>query len=138
MAEAQFSREWRERIVAAVPPPEETLDLIEWEAGLPTGTGTIAGEYDRGGVELHLSGDASELLEALERLRDGFMPDSSSSPAAPDDGDQDEPDSWCRVMPTRRCPAVYGGVCGERPCARYETDSEAPWRSPDEPDTADA
>jgi hypothetical protein len=33
----------------------------------------------------------------------------------------------CHKMPTRHCPAVYQDVCGARPCARFESDSPAPW-----------
>lgn len=33
----------------------------------------------------------------------------------------------CRVMPTRHCPDSYGDVCGDRPCARYESEDETPW-----------
>lgn len=32
-------------------------------------------------------------------------------------------------MPTRGCPPSYGGECGERPCARYESEDETPWRA---------
>lgn len=35
----------------------------------------------------------------------------------------------CREMETRHCPAVYGDVCGERPCARFESEDETPWLS---------
>lgn len=38
-----------------------------------------------------------------------------------------EPVHPCRVMLTRHCPAVYEGVCGDRPCARFESDDETPW-----------
>lgn len=38
-----------------------------------------------------------------------------------------EPLHPCRVMFTRHCPAVYDGVCGDRPCARYESEDAAPW-----------
>lgn len=38
-----------------------------------------------------------------------------------------EPMHPCRVMPTRRCPDVYNDVCGDRPCARFESDDETPW-----------
>lgn len=38
-----------------------------------------------------------------------------------------KPRDPCREMPTRHCPAVYGEPCGERPCARYHSDDEAPW-----------
>lgn len=38
-----------------------------------------------------------------------------------------EPVYPCREMPTRHCPAVYVGVCGDRPCARFESDDETPW-----------
>lgn len=38
-----------------------------------------------------------------------------------------DPDG-CREMLTRRCPASYGPAgCGERPCARFESDDETPW-----------
>jgi len=34
----------------------------------------------------------------------------------------------CRVMPTRACPVVFAGVCGDdRPCARFESEDETPW-----------
>jgi hypothetical protein len=33
----------------------------------------------------------------------------------------------CRVMLTRRCPPRYHGPCGERPCARFESDDLSPW-----------
>jgi len=40
-----------------------------------------------------------------------------------------EPVYPCRVMPTRHCPAVYGGTCNDRfkPCARFESEDETPW-----------
>ena len=33
----------------------------------------------------------------------------------------------CRQMPTRHCPAIYQDICGDRPCARYESRDETPW-----------
>lgn len=39
------------------------------------------------------------------------------------------PTHSCRQMPTRNCPAAYGAVCGDRPCARFESDDETPWLS---------
>lgn len=40
-----------------------------------------------------------------------------------------EPVHPCREMPTRHCPAVYKDVCGSsRPCARFESWDETPWR----------
>lgn len=38
-----------------------------------------------------------------------------------------EPVHPCRKMFTRHCPAVYAGLCGDRPCARFESDDETPW-----------
>jgi len=38
-----------------------------------------------------------------------------------------EPEHPCRVMPTRACPRSYAGQCGDRPCARFESDDETPW-----------
>lgn len=39
-----------------------------------------------------------------------------------------EPVFPCREMPTRHCPAVYGDVCGDRPCARFDSNDPTPWR----------
>ena len=34
----------------------------------------------------------------------------------------------CQKMPTRACPVVYGETgCGDRPCARFQSDNEAVW-----------
>lgn len=38
-----------------------------------------------------------------------------------------EPEFPCRIMETRSCPDIYMGICGERPCARYESDHPEPW-----------
>ncbi len=38
-----------------------------------------------------------------------------------------DPEHPCRIMPTRRCPPPYDGVCGDRPCARFESDDLSPW-----------
>lgn len=38
-----------------------------------------------------------------------------------------EPRYPCREMPTRHCPVSYDNVCGDRPCARFESSDEAPW-----------
>lgn len=40
-----------------------------------------------------------------------------------------EPVHPCREMPTRHCPAAYRDVCGARPCARYESELDEPWRA---------
>jgi len=40
---------------------------------------------------------------------------------------QFEPAHPCRQMPTRHCPASYGTVCGDRPCARHESEDPTPW-----------
>ncbi len=37
------------------------------------------------------------------------------------------PEFPCRDMPTRRCPTVYNGLCGPRPCARYGSKDPGPW-----------
>lgn len=50
------------------------------------------------------------------------MPDLT--PEFLDDGKPLHP---CIGVPTRHCPAVYGDVCGDRPCARFESDDEAVW-----------
>jgi hypothetical protein len=33
----------------------------------------------------------------------------------------------CREMETRHCPLSFNGPCGEKPCARFESDDETPW-----------
>lgn len=33
----------------------------------------------------------------------------------------------CRRMVTRHCPTVYEAECGDRPCARFESDDTTPW-----------
>lgn len=38
-----------------------------------------------------------------------------------------EPEHPCRVMETRPCPTDYAGTCGDRPCARFESDDPTPW-----------
>jgi|1185.fasta_scaffold14509_1 hypothetical protein len=40
---------------------------------------------------------------------------------------QFEPEHPCREMVTRHCPAVHEGVCGGRPCARFESEDPTPW-----------
>lgn len=37
----------------------------------------------------------------------------------------------CRVMSTRTCPPIYDRACGDLPCARFESDDEAPWQLSD-------
>ncbi|WP_330349251.1 hypothetical protein [Streptomyces sp. NBC_00582] len=36
-------------------------------------------------------------------------------------------DAMCRVMETRTCPPSYYGPCGDRPCARFESNDPTPW-----------
>lgn len=36
-------------------------------------------------------------------------------------------DVTCSRMETRTCPPSYGRPCGERPCARFESDDPGPW-----------
>jgi hypothetical protein len=34
----------------------------------------------------------------------------------------------CTILPTRKCPKSYGDEgCGDRLCARFESDDETPW-----------
>ncbi|WP_314411406.1 hypothetical protein [Streptomyces sp. DSM 40484] len=44
----------------------------------------------------------------------------------------------CRVMETRTCPESYNGPCGERPCARFESDDPTPWLAPSDTPAPDA
>lgn len=50
-----------------------------------------------------------------------------SSPTRPEYYEPFRPRYPCRFMETRHCPAIYGDVCGDLPCARYENDDETPW-----------
>lgn len=38
-----------------------------------------------------------------------------------------EPEFPCREQETRHCPKIYNDVCGDRPCARFESDDDTPW-----------
>lgn len=46
---------------------------------------------------------------------------------APPPADDAPSDAACRRMETRTCPKSYNGPCGDRPCARFESDAPAPW-----------
>lgn len=49
----------------------------------------------------------------------------------PANADEAEPpEAVCRRMETRTCPPSYNGPCGDRPCARFESDDETPWLDP--------
>lgn len=52
--------------------------------------------------------------------RDLSVPEQASA------ADED-PDATCRLMVTRTCPPSYRGPCGDRPCARIESDDPTPW-----------
>ena len=55
------------------------------------------------------------------------------------DGRNDDwqpPANACRREITRTCPRSYEGVCGDRPCARFESKDEAPWQADLEHDRA--
>lgn len=41
--------------------------------------------------------------------------------------DDPEDTAECRIMPTRTCPEAYDDGCGERPCARFESNDPTPW-----------
>lgn len=73
-------------------------------------------------------------VENLRRPRrtggDGWQPvllDVSRDPQRHPRGPDGRYVATCREMPTRRCPAAYGGPCGDRPCARFESEDPAVW-----------
>lgn len=77
-------------------------------------------------------GDLPELAANLRWYADDF----ERRRAAALEGDQPlrppysgpmQPVHPCRQIPTRHCPAVYGAECGDRPCARFESEDETPW-----------
>jgi hypothetical protein len=41
--------------------------------------------------------------------------------------DRFEPVHPCRILETRACPSVYNDVCGDNPCARFESDDVDVW-----------
>ncbi|MEV5953748.1 hypothetical protein AB0M11_08215 [Streptomyces sp. NPDC051987] len=47
------------------------------------------------------------------------------------------PRAACRRMETRTCPDSYNGPCGDRPCARFESDDPRPWLDTAEAPAAD-
>jgi len=63
--------------------------------------------------------------EVRARLDDLYGPNPDRL-LAPMNGPMD-PVHPCRLLSTRHCPAIYEDVCGDRPCARYESNDEAPW-----------
>ncbi|MFE6362933.1 hypothetical protein ACFVP3_23405 [Streptomyces sp. NPDC057806] len=70
-------------------------------------------------------GSAAFLVRvAGSELRDVLDDDQADTPLAPDEA---PPDATCRVMETRTCPESYAGPCGDRPCARFESDDPTPW-----------
>ncbi|MFM9542292.1 hypothetical protein [Streptomyces turgidiscabies] len=46
-------------------------------------------------------------------------------------------DAACRRMETRTCPPSYNGPCGDRPCARFESEDPTPWLDTAEAPTAE-
>lgn len=65
---------------------------------------------------------------AAAGVRDLSIPEQRPAPAD---------DATCRRMETRTCPQPYNGPCGERPCARFESDDPAPWLDTAETTAAD-
>lgn len=49
--------------------------------------------------------------------------------------DDDAPSATCRRVPTCTCPPSYNGPCGDRPCARFESDDPTPWTADAGPTT---
>lgn len=52
-----------------------------------------------------------------------------SSPVEPFYNGPMDPRYPCRILPTRHCPAIWNALCpAPGPCARFESEDEAPWR----------
>ncbi|NUP19245.1 MAG: hypothetical protein HOZ81_24765 [Streptomyces sp.] len=58
--------------------------------------------------------------------------DDRDTPTTPDD---DPVSAACRIMETRTCPESYNGPCGDRPCARFESEDPTPWEGSAKPIT---
>ncbi|MGW4525153.1 hypothetical protein [Amycolatopsis sp. NPDC004378] len=82
---------------------------------------------------------AGHTFTAIRAALQGDQP--TEQPVRPRFSGPMEPVHPCRQIPTRHCPAVYDDVCGDRPCARFESEDETPWlpelpaaKRPAEPD----
>lgn len=71
----------------------------------------------------------AELANAWERITDDDLrPTYRSEPSGVLMYGPMEPIYACRECPTRHCPVSYDAVCGERPCARFESEDSEPWQ----------
>lgn len=73
-----------------------------------------------------------DLVTQVKRIADHTASGSFALAPPPvvgtdDDATTGDDDATCRRMETRTCPQPYNGPCGERPCARFESDDPAPW-----------
>lgn len=63
-----------------------------------------------------------------DRDRAALLEPPRDDTATPEYRGPHDPVHPCRRMLTRHCPASYGDVCGDRPCARFESDDPTPWQ----------
>jgi hypothetical protein len=134
------SRVWLERV---------EVDMTESENDNPWPDMYEEGLLYRSGEVPPVEGILDDFFQGVESLIERFAPGVVAVPSPEfvtkldrffDDNKEalrrmdDDPDHPCRVMPTRGCPPSYAGVCGPRPCARYESEDETPWtQEVDEP-----
>ncbi|MGY1500827.1 hypothetical protein ACW4TU_30320 [Streptomyces sp. QTS52] len=126
-------RKWGDT-VAFYPPADSTVRVAHWHPA----------SEQRNEEQQELAGKVSEFIDAQvqqaraagidpspEWLRRGSR-DLSIREQAPAAGDVE-----CRRMETRTCPLSYNGPCGDRPCARFESDDPTPWLDTAAPLTVD-
>ncbi|MFG3048113.1 hypothetical protein ACGFZR_24675 [Streptomyces sp. NPDC048241] len=87
--------------------------VADGDDGPATPVVTVHGDPD-------MSSAAREALGALVGVATRQMTEAPPAVGAPLPA--------CRIMETRTCPPSYNGPCGDRPCARFESDDPAPWQ----------
>lgn len=86
----------------------------------------LAEEIARQAVEGNGTGEMRGILNA-DVKRSGPPVPVASAQWGDEHAAEQPPLAACRRMETRTCPAAYNGPCGERPCARFESDDPTPW-----------
>lgn len=89
----------------------------------------LRSEMDRVGAELtaRLAQIRAGIPLLDEAVLEGMTVEINDDPYPPLYHGPMNPVHPCREMETRHCPAIYDGPCGNRPCARFESNDPTPW-----------
>lgn len=114
-------RNWSDAV--AIYPTDDRPERSSFRIGVAPGTPPGVVVVAHGNPDM--SPEAREAVDALVGVATRQMQQTpaAAGPTTPaDDGD-----TACRIMETRSCPTSYAGPCGDRPCARFESDDPTPW-----------